>query len=646
MIDLAVNGIKKYYGAELVLDGLTMEVRRGDRMGVVGPNGCGKTTLFRILAGLEPHDEGDLHLRRGAVVGYLPQTPDYGQQMVKEVLQEAFRDLLALQEQLQALESNLALLTDSRLERALQEYAQLQQAFETAGGYSMQERLERIQQGLKIPDSFLERPFAQLSGGEQSRVGLGRTLLQEPDILLLDEPTNHLDLDSLAWLEQFLRDYAGTVLAISHDRYFLDAVSSVTLEMQQGQAMRWPGNYSRFQLAKQEHLLQQQALYENQQKKVAAMEAAIKKLRIWGAQGDNEKFFKRAASMEKRLEKMETMDRPQLTEDAMALRLQTSQRSGRDTLLVEQLHFGYDGQPLLRGADLHVRWQERLALVGENGTGKTTLLRLLQGVLTPHRGSVRWGSGVKVGWLDQVVRFADEEHTILECFRDTCPMTEGQARNILAKFLFRNQDVFKKVGTLSGGERSRLRLCQLMHGEANVLVLDEPTNHLDIPAMEALEEALLDFGGTLLMVSHDRYFINKTVDAVVELRQGRLYRYLGDFDAYWLQRQERLERQRNQQRTQVPKNAQTAPKEPGKAPAKASAKAGAKEAVPTRRAQQEMTQLEAELAQWEAELADVAAAMNAVGADAEEALRLFGRQEMLQKQVDAAMARWLELQES
>ena len=635
MIDLAVNGLVKYFGAELVLNGLTMEVRQGDRMAVVGPNGCGKTTLFRILAGLETKDEGDIHLRRGAVVGYLPQTPDYGEHLVSSVLQAAFAELLRLQTQLQELEASLGQRTGVELERALQDYASLQDAFDLAGGYTMQERLDRIQQGLKIPDSFLQRPFAQLSGGEQSRVGLARTLLQEPDILLLDEPTNHLDLDSLAWLEEFLRQYKGTVVAISHDRYFLDAVANVTLELQNGQAERWPGNYSRFQLLKQEKLMQQQALYENQQKKVAAMEATIKKLRIWGAQGDNEKFFKRAASMEKRLEKMETIDRPKLTDDAMALRLASAGRSGKDTLVCEDLFFGYEQLPLLRGANLHVRWQERLALVGENGTGKTTLLRLLQGVVKPQKGHIRWGSRVQVGWLDQVVQFADESHTILACFRDVCPMTEGQARNILAKFLFKSEDVFKTVGTLSGGERSRLRLCQLMHGQYNVLVLDEPTNHLDILAMEALEEALLEFPGTLLMVSHDRYFINKTVDAVVELRQGRLRRYLGDFDAYWQARQERLDHQRTAGQSTKTNSSRSADTRSGRTKTGTSA------------AQQKvLEQLEADLAHWEAELTTVRQAMAAAGANAAEAMELYEQQQNLEQQVEKTMQRWLELQEA
>ncbi len=631
MIDLAVNGLTKYFGAELVLDNLSMEIHQGDRVAVVGPNGCGKTTLFRVLANLEPKDEGDIHLRRGAIVGYLAQTPDYGQQLVADVLQASFRETLAMQAKLQQLEFSLGKLTGSELDRALEEYASMQTAFELAGGYCLQERLNRIQQGLKIPDGFLQRPFSQLSGGEQSRVGLAKTLLQEPDILLLDEPTNHLDLDSLAWLEDFLRQYEGTVAAISHDRYFLDAMANVTFEIQNGQAVSWSGNYSRFRLQKQEHLLQQQAVYENQQKKVAAMEATIKKLRMWGAQGDNEKFFKRAASIEKRLEKMETIERPKLSEDSVALRLDSAGRAGKDTLVCDDLHFGYEQLALLRGAALHVRWGERLALVGENGSGKTTLLRLLQGLETPHKGSIRWASSAKVGWLDQMVTFADENHSILDCFRDTCPMTEGQARNILAKFLFRSQDVFKTVGNLSGGERSRLRLCQLMHGVYNVLVLDEPTNHLDIPAMEALEEALQEFPGTLLMVSHDRYFINKSVNAVVELRQGRLHRYLGDFDAYWQARQERLKDQR------APTGGQEST---------AHSRSSQRATVSSRQRERELEQLESDLSRWEDELTRLRQELADAGSDAEKAQKLFAQQKLLEPQIEEAMERWLELQDA
>lgn len=625
MIELAVNSLTKYFGAALVLNNLAMELHQGDRMAVVGPNGCGKTTLFRVLADLEPKDEGDIHLRRGAAVGYLPQTPDYGNRPVVEVLQDSFGEVLAMQTRLQQLEAALGEVTGDELERTLAEYSSLQQAFELAGGYTLQERLNRIRQGLKIPESFLQRPFSQLSGGEQSRVGLAKTLLQEPDVLLLDEPTNHLDLDSLAWLEDFLRQYKGTVAAISHDRYFLDSVATVTLEIQDGKAVRWQGNYSGFQLQKKEYLLQQNALYENQQKKVAALEAAIKKLRIWGAQGDNEKFFKRAASMEKRLEKMETIARPKLTDDTMALRLDSAGRSGRDTLVCDSLHFGYAQRLLLEGANLHVRWQERLAVVGDNGSGKTTLLRLLQGLEAPQTGSIRWSPSAKVGWLDQMVQFNDETHTVLECFRDSCPMVEGQARSILAAFLFKGQDVFKKVAHLSGGERSRLRLCQLMHGDYNVLVLDEPTNHLDIPAMEALEEALLEFTGTVLMVSHDRYFINKTVVCVVELHDRRLRRYEGDFDAYWQTRQQR--RPEHTERTTQRVKHQPAVGLPPKG-------------------DRSLEQIETDLAEREAELSTLTHALAQVGSDAEKALELHNRRSQLEQEIDEAMERWVELQDS
>ncbi len=629
MIELAVADLVKYYGAQKVLDGLSMEVQQGERVGVVGANGSGKTTLLCILAGLESKDAGMIALRRGAAVGYLDQTPSFPGRTVDDVLQEPFAALKEKAQAMAVLEAELSRADEPGLERRLQRYAALQAEYEMAGGYAQQEKLQRVLTGLKIPAAFLSRPFHSLSGGEQSRVLLGRTLLQEADILLLDEPTNHLDLDSLAWLEEYLSQYRGTAIMISHDRYFLDRAATATLEIEQGRARRWHGGYSYFVAAKAEVLKQQQAAYENQQKKVQSMEAAIANLRQWGKQGDNEKFFRRAASMEKRLEKMDKVHKPKLEADAPGLILRAGRRAGDDVLAIEDLGFSYGDTTLFQGVHLHLRWQERTAIVGQNGVGKTTLLELLKDPSRAQAGRIRWGASVQIGWLDQMVHFDQEDDTVLQSFRGRCPMAETQARNILAKFLFRGPDVFKQVRNLSGGERSRLRLAQLMHEKHNVLVMDEPTNHLDIPGIEALEQALSQYQGTLLFVSHDRYFINRMADRVVELEGGQLHTYWGNFDEYWRNREKR--RCKKEQQSAEDRSPQRRSRsKPGRVKENS-------------RAQSE--RLEGQILQLEKELEVVKERLHDAGDDPDLTLQLFRQQQQLEDDLAAKMEAWLQTQE-
>ncbi|MTI96156.1 MAG: ABC-F family ATP-binding cassette domain-containing protein [Firmicutes bacterium] len=529
MIEISLRGIEKYYGANQVLADFNLEVTSGERVGIIGENGGGKTTVFKVIAG-EGCEAGEVAIRKGASIGLLQQIPQYPAGMTAmNVLNLAFADLLAMQAELRRLESQMAGAGEAGLERVMTTYARLQEQFELAGGYAIEEKLGKVVRGLGLA-SLLEQQFASLSGGEKTTVELGRILLVQPDILLLDEPTNHLDTEAVEWLEEYLQNYQGTVLAISHDRVFLDRFARRIIEVDAGQAEVYHGNYSFYveeRSARVEALLEE---WKGQQKRIKAMEAAIARYRDWGKRSDNPKFFRRARAIERELERMELLERPR---EKLSFNLSFNEAgSGRDVWVAEAISCSVAGRKLLDNASLHVRQGEKVALVGPNGCGKTTLLKLLLGEVQPDSGSIKIGARVRPGWLEQEVSFPDPEASVLDTFRNTCPILEGTARHILARFLFRGQAVFNKVGSLSGGEKSRLRLCQLVHSDVNTLVLDEPTNHLDIPAREVLEETLRDFAGTVLLVSHDRWFINRVSERVVELRGGMLVNYLGNYDYY------------------------------------------------------------------------------------------------------------------
>lgn len=533
MIEIGLKNIVKYYAAEEVLHDISFSVTTGEKVGIVGENGGGKTTLFKIIAGLEGCDGGSLTIRKGATMGLLDQIPSYPDDYTAlDVLNTAFARQLELKQQLTALEHKMETTQGKELELVLKDYTGIQTQFEAMGGYQMDERRARICTGLKLGDALINSKFASLSGGEKTVISVARMLLEGPDILLLDEPSNHLDIEAVEWLEAYLDQYPGTVLVISHDRYFLNRTVKKIIEIDDGEAEIYHGNYSHYVQERERRLLAQFEAYTDQQKKIKAMEQAIKRFKQWGIQGDNPKFHKKAASLQKQLDKMEKLERPQMEQDKMKLNLTASQRTGDDVLVVRELNKSYPGQEVLKGASLHIRQGEKVALIGNNGCGKTTLFRIIMGAETPDQGEIKLGSRAQVGYLEQSVEFPDPHTSILAAFLDKCPMSQGQARSILAKFLFYGDDVFKTVGNLSGGERSRLRLCQLMHQDINILILDEPTNHLDIPAREMLEQALQEFNGTLLFVSHDRYFVNSLAERVIELRDGQTINFLGNYDYY------------------------------------------------------------------------------------------------------------------
>lgn len=533
MIELALNKLQKYYGANLILEDITFEVQSLEKVGIVGSNGCGKSTLLKIIKGIEGYDKGMLSIKKGSTIGYLEQIPSYPEGFkVVDVLNTAFERVDGIYKELQLLEKQLSEVEEADARKLLNRYAELQTAYEGLGGYEKEEKLSKVCMGLKINEEFKEKDFSQLSGGEKTTIILGKILLENPDILLLDEPSNHLDLDAMEWLEAYLKEYKGIVLIVSHDRYFLDNVVTKIIEIEDKVARSYMGNYTAYINEKERQLKLQLEAYQEQQKKIKAMEKTIAQLRDWGARGDNNKFFRRAASMEKLLNKMEKIEKPLMERDSININGNLGGRSGNDVVIIKGLYKAYGEKVLLDNADLLVRKGETVALIGVNGCGKSTLIKILLGMEKADGGTASLGASVKLGYLPQNIEFEDENKTILECFREDIVITEGKAREYLAKYMFYGESVFKKVGSISGGERSRLKLAMIMYNEVNFLLLDEPTNHLDIDSREELEDFLKEFTGTILYVSHDRYFINSTASRTVELSGGKLISYDGNYNYY------------------------------------------------------------------------------------------------------------------
>ncbi len=533
MLEIGMNGVIKNYGFNNVLCGASLEIMTGDRVAIVGRNGCGKSTLLKIVAGEETADQGIVSVRRGATVGYLEQIPALTAKgiTVREVLTEPFAELFAIETRLRALEQEMATQTDAQaLERLMRQYAHQQSLFASLDGYALEETFGRVATGFGLTE-LLERPFNVLSGGQKTVVKLACTILRQPDILLLDEPTNHLDVRTLEWFEAYLAKYKGTVLLVSHDRYFLDRVAQKTLVLERGTCQMFHGNYTFSQQEQERLLLIEFEQYKNQQKKIEAMQAAIKRYRDWGAQGDNEMFFRKAKELEKRLDKMVRIDRPQLETAKIPIHF-AGERTGKEALRLKDVSLSIGGLALLHGATQTLLYREKVCLLGDNGTGKTTLLRALLGELPLPEGAATFAPGVKLGYIPQEIRFREEKASILDTFREAHPCPEGAARGVLAKYGFYADDVFKRVSSLSGGEKVLLKLAVLVQQEINFLILDEPTNHIDIQTREMLEEALLDFGGTILFVSHDRYFIQRIAGRIWELADRRLTDFAEDYAGY------------------------------------------------------------------------------------------------------------------
>ena len=527
-----IQQVSKMLGGNTIFENLSLDIKTGDKLGVVGRNGSGKTTLFKLIADVERPDDGRIHFKKGSKIGYLSQIPSFEQPMTGyEVLQSAFAELRTIQQQLSEMEMELSNPDTADMERLLLRYGQLQDEFVRRDGYAMDSEIEKIINGLQLR-AFVEQDFSQMSGGEQTKIMLGKLLLTEPDLLLLDEPTNHLDLFAVEWLEAYLTEYAGTVVIISHDRYFLDNVVTKIADLEDGELHLYYGNYSSFVKEKEERLLREFQDYEEQQKKIKKMKEAIKRLRIWANEANppNAGLHRQARNMERALERMEKLRKPLIDPRKMALSFEAAPRSGKEVVIMQEAVKSFGANELLRGANLQVLWKDRAAIVGRNGSGKTTVLKMLLGELAPDEGVCKLGASVKVGFLSQHFAINEPKARLIDVFRKEIGVEEGEARHILAKFMFYGPDVFKRIGDLSGGERTRLRLAQLMHQDVNFLVLDEPTNHLDIESREVLEDALEDFPGTLLAVSHDRYFLNKLFSRTAWLEDGLMTMFEGSFD--------------------------------------------------------------------------------------------------------------------
>lgn len=557
----SVNNVTKSFGGNIIFENISLEVKNGERVGLVGRNGSGKTTIFQLLTGMESLDAGAIHMKKGTRIGHVAQIPKFDEGMtVYDVLSSAFKAEKELEREMRTLEKYMAEEREpSALQKLMERYGVIQEKFAFLGGYEIEANLMKVANGLQVTELF-PRSFLELSGGEQTKVSLAYMLLQKPDLLLLDEPTNHLDLFAVEWLEQFLKEYNGTVMVISHDRYFLDEVVTKIFDLEDGEIHVYHTNYSQFVDEKEERLLQEFQAYQEQQKKIKKMKEAIKRLREWANQANppNEGLHKRARSMERALERIEKLKKPILERKQMGLQFEGQERSGKDVVLMKEVSKGFAGHPLFNEANLHVRFQERAAIVGRNGTGKTTLLKLLLEEIKPDAGEIRIGSSVKIGYLSQHAH-GNMKSNVLEAFREYVAVTEGEARHILAKFLFYGPAVFKKVTQLSGGEKMRLRLAQLMYQDINFLILDEPTNHLDIESREVLEEALEQYNGTILAVSHDRYFLNKLFEKTYWIDEHKLFEFAGNYAWARQKWEEKLEKQVIKQQRQGRKRIEIAP---------------------------------------------------------------------------------------
>ena len=531
MIILALQEIRKSFGTHEVLKGVSFTLQEQERMGLVGVNGCGKSTLMKIIAGAETADDGSVNIQKGLRIGYLAQQGELsGKETVQEVLERVFDPLVRMEKEMRSLETEMAEHGEDAemLRRLGGRYDALTREFERQNGYGWRSQVTGVLKGLKLWE-MREMETGRLSGGERTRLCLGRLLLSEPDLLLLDEPTNHLDLKSITWLEEYLNNYRGAVLVISHDRYFLDHVCGRMAELILGTVETYTGNYTQYIEKRAEVYETRMKAWELQQKEIARQEAVIAMYRRF----NREKSIRLARSREKRLEKIERLEKPQ-EEDTVQFRFETRRRTGEDVLQTEGLEKSFGERTLFRDVKMHIRAGERIALIGDNGTGKTTLLRCLTGEEKPDHGSIRWGTGVEIGYYDQHQAGLHEQKTVLDEVWDRFPrMEQYEVRGALGMFLFTGDDVFAPVSTLSGGEKGRVALTELMLRKDNVLLLDEPTNHLDMDSREVLEEALADYPGTILAVSHDRYFINRFAEKVFVLEEDGIREYLGNYDSYF-----------------------------------------------------------------------------------------------------------------
>ena len=534
---LSCQNISKAFGTECIVTQASFHIEDHEKAAIVGINGAGKTTLLRMIVGeLEP-DSGVVALAKGKTFGYLEQHQDiHGDQTIYEELLSVKEDVLRMEQRMREMEHEMKHLSGDALQNLMEQYNRISTEFEHQNGYALQSELVGVLKGLGFTEDEFQKKIATLSGGQKTRVALGRLLLSSPDLLLLDEPINHLDLNSIAWLENYLINYKGAVLIVAHDRYFLNRVVTKIIELDNGRVMTFSGNYSAY--AEKKAQLREAAwrAYVNQQQEIRHQEAVIAKLKSF----NREKSIRRAESREKMLDKIDVLEKPTETRADMHLHLEPQILSGNDVLTVEHLSKSFPGNPLFSDLNFQIQRGEKVAVIGDNGTGKTTILKIINGLEQADHGSVTLGSKVHISYYDQEHQQLHMEKTLMEEISDVYPeMTGTEIRNVLAAFLFTGDDVYKRIQDLSGGERGRLSLARLMLSKSNFLIIDEPTNHLDIVSKEILEKAIQNYTGTVLYVSHDRYFINQTATRILELKNQTLVNYIGNYD-YYLEKSEEL----------------------------------------------------------------------------------------------------------
>jgi ATPase components of ABC transporters with duplicated ATPase domains len=619
MIDISVKDlVKSFEIGNHLLDGLSFDINEGERVGIMGRNGCGKTTLFRILTGEISPDEGSVMIAPGKKLGLISQIPHYpAGYTVEDVLRTAFAPLLAMREKMTKLEHAMG--TDAS-KQTLAEYDRLSAAFASGGGYEMDVQTDKVCGGLGIPAEQRAQEFDRLSGGEKTRVNLARLLLEKTDILLLDEPTNHLDLKSTEWLEDYILKFRGTVLTISHDRYFLDRVVQRVIELSGGKAEFYSGNYSFYLEEKQNRFNLQLKQYEQEQAKLRQLGYTLERMKGWGI--NNRTLYRRAMSIQHRMERIAKTERPR-TEKTLRARFDARDFFGDEMFTVKRLSKSFGGRTLFSDVNLEVKGGERIALLGDNGTGKSTFLRILLGEEPCDAGTVRFGPTVRYGYLPQIIRFEHPERSLYDTMLYEKNYTPQAARDRLGAFAFSGEDVFKSVSTLSGGEQSRLRLCMLMDDKINLLVLDEPTNHLDIASREWIECAIDEYEGTLLFVSHDRYFVDKFATRVWELENGVIRDFKCGYAKY---RSIKAHEQMNLQQAPAPK------------PEKKE-----KPRNPDKQNERKLRALEREIEAMEQRLADFDAQISQTGADYQTLSQLMEERQALESELDEKMAQWAEL---
>lgn len=641
---LSCQNISKAFVENQVLKNVSFHIEDHEKAAIVGINGAGKTTLLRIIVGEMTPDDGQVVLAKDKTLGYLAQnsTVDTSHTIYEELL-SVKADLLRLEEKIRECENNMKHADGDALEDLMKQYTSLTHAFETGGGYLYRSELVGVLKGLGFTEDEFSKPVATLSGGQKTRVALGRLLLQNPDLIILDEPTNHLDMTSIAWLETYLLNYKGAVLIVSHDRYFLDRIAGKVIEIDQSKATTFMGNYSDYAVKKEQLRVAAWNAYMNQQREIKHQEEVIEKLKSF----NREKSIKRAESREKMLDKIEVIENPSEVRTDMKLTLTPRILSGNDVLTVEHLSKSFDSHKLFTDVNFEIKRGEHVAIIGDNGSGKTTLLKILNGLVPADQGTFRLGSNVEIGYYDQEHHVLHSEKTLFEEISDDYPyLNNTQIRNVLAAFLFTGEDVFKRISDLSGGERGRVSLAKLVLSNANFLILDEPTNHLDIMSKEILEAALNGYEGTILYVSHDRYFINRTAHRILDLTEGQFVSYVGNYD-YYLEKHDTVMAAIEASTPQSADADNTAATKAAESEVKLDWKAQKEEQARLRKKENDLKKCEEKIAELEARISEIDTEMSdpAIGTQVAKLQELSKEQTSCQEQLEKLYEQWEELAE-